>query len=464
MKARTGQVALYLVLTIVAVCILAVMNVGAFLAIRAKNHAMNAGDAAALAVAKYQGELLNGIGAMNVEHLKAALANDESACADIMERQCRSCFLDPLRGLSIGSSAAAENGVDSLDDAEAEELRRLLIAHVSDIRNYFANDGASYPEPWPGAWMEYAAELELQIAACATAWPENAEFADVRESFPLGCQSFYQAIAGRAWCWFKFNGLWLFDRDSGNLPQPDFSRPGNRFNSEIYPLHLRFDSLPEVLDEEWTNIIKKVADCTEQDIAASYLLTNASQRWAFYDSRWDAWSTYPGIAFNPTEFPVVGEVRREYDVLGCAAICRVMGSVPDLVGRDDATYAFSWTAAAKPFGTVENLEGDADVVTALRRLVVPAFEAVRLVPVDSVGGRDLHTADPAWLNHEKHHLAASPYFTPAGKGGCWYCAQLMLWDQPSFRQQGADWLRFNGSGCSRPQGSGTYRGGTMHGH
>ena len=44
MRARGGQVAVYLVLALVAVTFLAMMNVGAFLAVRAKNRAMNAGD------------------------------------------------------------------------------------------------------------------------------------------------------------------------------------------------------------------------------------------------------------------------------------------------------------------------------------------------------------------------------------------------------------------------------------
>ena len=52
---RRGQVALYLEMTLVAITFLVLMNVGAYLGVSAKNRAMNAGDAAALAVAKYQG-------------------------------------------------------------------------------------------------------------------------------------------------------------------------------------------------------------------------------------------------------------------------------------------------------------------------------------------------------------------------------------------------------------------------
>lgn len=463
MKAKCGQVALYLALVLVAICMLVVMNVSAFLAVRCKNRAMNAGDAAALAVAKHQGELLNFIGNLNIDHLKAAIRNDEGECKTLMERQKRMCFLEPLKGMSIGSEAAKRNGAETMSPRN-DELMSLLRSHVSDIRQYYANNPEAYPEPWEGAWLEYASQLELQLSASSCAWPDNAEFADARESFPLTCQDFYYAIAGRAWCWFRFNGDWLLDRDSDHLPLPDYSSPGNRFNSEIYPLHLRFEALPEILDEEWTNVIMRLADCSESDIASSHLLTNSTQRFAFYDHRWDKWSTYDGIAFNSSEFPIVGDVKSEYDVLGCAAICRITASTENLMAKDDEMVGVDWTAGAKPFGTVENLDGELDVVTALKRLVTPAFDTVRLVPIDSVGGRDLHTADADWLVHVKCHIASSPYYQPGSGAGCWYCAQLDLWDQSSFRQVGIDWLRGNAQNCIRPISGGNLHGGTAHGH
>ena len=50
MKARKGQIAILLAAALLAVIVLAVMNVSVFLAVRSKNRAMNAGDAAAIAV------------------------------------------------------------------------------------------------------------------------------------------------------------------------------------------------------------------------------------------------------------------------------------------------------------------------------------------------------------------------------------------------------------------------------
>ena len=85
--ARRGQVAVYLIMVLVAVCFLMLMNVGAYLAVSAKNKATNAGDAAALSVAKRQGELLNTIGKLNVEHLEAAVRDDEERCREIETEQ-----------------------------------------------------------------------------------------------------------------------------------------------------------------------------------------------------------------------------------------------------------------------------------------------------------------------------------------------------------------------------------------
>jgi len=464
MRARGGQVALYLVLVLVAVCILAVMDVSVFLCVRGKNRAMNAGDAAALAVAKHQGELLNGIGNLNVEHLKAALKNDRETCEEIMNRQLRTCFLEPLKGIGIASRMARQNRAGTWADEEDDEWKKLMREHVADIRSFYAGNPETYPEPWEGAWNEFASELELQLSQQLFAWPENAEFADIWESFPLASQDFYFAIAGRSWCWFKFNGQWMLDRDVAGMPQPDFRDPTPHFNSEIFPLHLTFRPLPEVLDEEWTNIVLRVANCTRADIEASVLLTNALQCWAFYDSRWNRWSTYDGIAFSPDEFPVVGEVKREYDVLGCAAICRVMSGAPDLLADDERGIGIDWTAAAKPFGTIDDLRDDADVVTTLRRLVVPSFTDTRLVPIDAVGGRTLHTADAEWLRHVKSHLPSSPHYVSPDPARCWYCRQLKLWNQASFRQQGTDWLRRHSGECVRPVPGSGYGGGTAHGH
>ncbi|MBR1920760.1 MAG: pilus assembly protein TadE, partial [Kiritimatiellae bacterium] len=69
---RRGQVAVYLLLVLLGLFLVAMLNVDVFGVVRGKNRVQNAGDAATLAAARRQGRLLNEIGALNVEHILAA--------------------------------------------------------------------------------------------------------------------------------------------------------------------------------------------------------------------------------------------------------------------------------------------------------------------------------------------------------------------------------------------------------
>ena len=213
---RGGQVALYLALVLVVIAFLALMNVGAYLSVTARNRTMNAGDAAALAVARHQGELLNRIGRMNVDHLQAvldrsldpALSGEEAArrreaaraaCRQIAANQRRDCFLGPLEGIRIGNEWAQRNGIEVPDEDAAEVIRQ----HVVDIRTGYAMDIEQFPEPWEGAWEEYAAALEALTAGGLYAAPDNIDFIDAAGGHLLLNAQFYNAIAGRNWCWFR---------------------------------------------------------------------------------------------------------------------------------------------------------------------------------------------------------------------------------------------------------------------
>lgn len=476
MKMRRGQVALYLVLVLVAITVLVLMNVNVFLAVRAKNHATAAGDAAALAAAKVQADLLCQIGLENKRRLEAAVFNrlpdyDYEGRRDCDDSIRRACFLAPLKAISEACRAAelAVAGLDNggMESFEVSTMADILRQHVFDIRSGFVQDTQLYPEPWEGAWETYAQELEANLSGGIVAGPENCEFADAYEEFPLLSQAFYRAIAGRQWCWFKFNGEWIFQCDSRSMPRPTRARGNGRSNSEVYSLHLSVRPLPEHLDEEWTNVILRITGCTLSDIENSWVLTNGMHRFAFYDNRWNKWSTYPGILFSPDQFPIRGPVKAKYDVLGCAAVCRVRRQVPEILSESDDGDPYEWTAAAKPFGNEINLDGDEDVVTCLKRLVTsePWEDVnVRLVPVDSVGGRDLHTADAEWMEHVRNHIPDYLDRGVSALGGCWYCQQLVKWEDPGFRREGEQWLRVNAGNCQRSTGPGDLFGGTMHAH
>ena len=468
MKARSGQVAVYLVAVLVALCVLMIMNVNIFLAVRGKNRAMNAGDAAALAVADYQKQLINEVGRLNIDHLKAALGNDAIGCSGIMEEQKRICFLEPLNGITIGDEVAVEHGVMRCSDGVAKVLQR----HVDDVRKYYAPNPDIYPPPWDGAWEEYATKLETLVGGGLAAGPDNAEFLGMKKLYPLYNPMFYEAIAGRNWCWFHFNGEEALDYNSDELPHTDGAVRFKRAdNCEIYPLHLEFESWREhgsdgdadgIFGESWTNLIMTLTGCSEADISAAPLLTNDTQVFAFYDSRWNKWSTYQGIQMRPEKFPIAGEIKKEYDVCGCAAICRVEYPITELLKDGTGERMIEWTAAAKPFGTVQNRDDETDVVTAWRHFVTGGdpFSEAKLVPVDSVGGNAMMTANEAWMTHIHDHLNEYKKGT-----ACWYCNQLKLWDMDSFRDRGKRWLDKYSGTCERAVDEGDdYYGGTAHGH
>ena len=461
MTVRRGQVAVYLALVLVAICFLMLMNVGVYLAVSSKNKAMNAGDAAALAVAKYQGELLNSIGALNIEHLSAIIEDDEERCREIEMEQVKLSLLRPVDGIAIGNAAAKANGAEPSD-----RMRKILAQHVIDIRRDYVNNPDLYPEAYEGAWEAYAQKIETAIAGGIWAGPDNIEFIDAAGGHTLLTKCFYNAIAGRNWCWFFFRpGIldsYASFRDWAPLPSSDVDlRKRWCVNSEIYSLHVRV-VMGSALTLFGKELVMQLTGASEDEVKKSSQISDPTHKWFFYDDTY--WRKWFEIDPASSGFPVVGGVKREYDTRGCAAACRVERDFVNMNSGDGRKAV--WTGAAKPFGTVEGENGDVDVVTSLKGgFIVPSFANVRLVPLDAVGGSDLSTADADWMDHVRDHLPAYLRNGPNGLSQCWYCQQLSTWEKASFRQMGKDWLKFHSGECER-NASGPYygRGGTPHGH
>ena len=270
---------------------------------------------------------------------------------------------------------------------------------------------------------------------------------------------FYHAVAGRNWCWFHFNAPGLLDSYDdyhrwGPLP---VTRGNPVSNCEIFPLHVNAwqGRITDLFT--WAQLEDLLREYTDRPVTAGELaaapLVALPSTWFFFGPEvWRAWTEIdPFGGVDGVRFPVVGQVRPEYDLRGCAAICRCVYD------------GFVWSAAAKPFGCTAGAEGPAPA-TAHLGLAVPCFEAVRLVPLDSVGGNDLATADGEWVEHVRKHLPEYLEFGPRLRPGCFYCTQLVDWERPMLRQQGAVWLKFHSRECRRGTGGGGGHGGTAHGH
>ncbi len=475
MRKRRGQIILLLLFVLMVLVFLALLNVDIFTSVRAKTKLQNAGDAAAIAAASKQGSLLNEIGNLNIAHIVAAFNNDSNECERIVLEQRRKALLGPVEALRMANRAAKKNGME-INDGFAAILRR----HVDDIRTVYASSGsgpgAAYPEPFPGAWVDYATAIGDVLSEGMATGPDNVEFYDTAGGHLLLNRQFYYAISGRDWCWFHFNCRNMLTdygtfRDWAPLPS---NRENSMDNSEIFSLHVRSRriALTSVLSrEEICALAEQYSNerISPDDIGPTSLLADPGQTWFFFDnSAWHQWFNGLSLAGDSDnyQFPIAGNIKDEYNVRGCAAVCRCTDAINAVAV--ESRSEFNWSAAAKPFGSVVNFNGDNDVVTAYRSFIVPSFTDVRLIAIDTVGGQNLATADFAWVIHMRDHLLEYLRQGPGAAGygiECFYCVQLKTWERESFRRTGERWLKFNSGSCVRPTyGGPSGQGGTSHGH
>lgn len=468
---RKGQVALYLIMTLVAITLLVLLNADTFLAVRTKNRLQNSGDAAALAAARHQGVLLNEIGRLNIQHILSAVRNEAEQCDQISLEQRKLALLGPVQALKEADQAARKNG-----EEPNAHFAKILNDHVEDIRLTYAGgnggEGDPYPESYPGAWTDYASAIRDVVSGGLACGPDNIEFYDALGGHLLLQREFYFAIASKNWCWFHFyaeNALKTILNHTQWGPLPVRSE-NSTINSEIFSLHLSAyeGALLDILQPEQIIDLAQTYGNTEltmEDLAASTMLTNTMQVWFLYDrGSWRRWFDEFHLADDEygLNFPLRGEIKEEYNVRGGAAICRVERTSPSFALDTEAEL--TWSAAAKPMGTLTDEAGMLAPVTAYSNFVLPTFQAVRLVPLDAVGGRNLATADYGWVTHIRHHLG--PYLEKGPHNlNCYYCLQLFTWEKQAFHDEGVRWLRFYADTCVRPTGGGHINGGgTSHGH
>lgn len=469
MRARNGQVAVYLVLVLVAIAVLMVMNVNAFLAVRSKNRMMNAVDGAALAAAKWQGTLLNRLGEMNVRHLRSLIyPNDVDPWTDENELAMRDlAMFGPLQGLEEAQLAATQWG---FANSECSSLaKKGLRQHVGEIGNEYVANPDLYPEYRERQWSDYAARLSAHLDGGLSVIPGYMETANGWRQDPLLNEAFYDAIAAKAWCWFSIgNRSRYFDMDSKTMPRPEFQDAHVQENSEIYGLHVTFrtwmdsawanEYVPGVgFSERWTNFVCQVTGCTRAELAAAPQVANEERVWAFYDDSWGAWSR----TFNPGNIPIAGNVKPEYDVAGCAASSILIGEVARIADDEqpDDVRQMLVSAEAKPFGTV-TVDGAVEPVTAFCSFIAPSepggkiFTEAQLVLMGSVPTYPGVSLNPQWYEHVKEHLPRYFAVGPDGGGGCYYCRQLVQWENPAFRAAARDWLTAHGTSCQVHGGDG----------
>lgn len=482
---RSGQAVVFVLMALVVLAVAFLWNVDLHMLVTGKTKAQNAGDAAALAAARWQGNTLNLVGELNVMHVVALDALDDFTIDAITNMQARLCFTGPLTGLAAAQVAARKNGAK-----ERDEFTRLMKEHAEEVLKYANPVGGAilFPEPYPGAWREYHDAL-LDIAKDGiVAAPDNAEFfGDVTSGHILLDKGFYDAVAGRDWCWFYLNYATgsgdstrtILDEFTdytffGPIPPPN---PPHYRNSEIFGvgLDIRHYRLGQTggLEEVIRAAVEQQAGGTA---AVATLSTNAfaiADNWYVYDQ--GDWEDYwPGMTYGDEDFlPLAGSVRDEYNYTGADAVTRLyfdvkMLSSPETKGADgeveEDVKEIVWTAAAKPFGYIEDPNGGDKIRPNAYRLVLPSFQDVRLIPIDAASMGGDGSFDIKWREHTDEHL---PAYTASGQTetDCRYCQLIKRFENQKFRQAGSDWLVKNHHLCTLPSKPGGHHGGgTRRGH
>ena len=482
---RKGQIVLVLAAMLAALLILVLMNVDVFIAARSKNRLTDAGDAAALAAARWQGLTLNLIGQLNLAHIETACRYAESPdissnlCAGIAALQERIAFAGPLMGCYDANRAARLNGI-----GEFEETRTLVTEVIARAQL------VPPTETWPDKPSDYALMVQAAFSEGAAAGVDNANLynLDFSGDHPLYNKSFYYAIEGEDWCWFFFSDEYMDRLRSftgwGDLPPARLR--GGYFNPEFLGCAVRPRSGQAfVFLRDITDIMLDLAgrhglgSVNPDSIARGIFGLPVDEEghrhpcalnhdWWFYDTtEWRTWTEMD--VYDNDHLPLVSEVKEEYDIFGASSAMRTFEWIAPVTPGVYSNLNY-WTGAAKPFGLRDTPYGKCTVTqydpTPDQRpfpLVTPDFTDVRLIPLAGASETRLGTSDLEWVRHTRDHVpdcAHGHIF-----GNCRYCTALKKWNDPKFRRRGVDWLAENSGQCRYPTVSGTIRaGGTRHAH
>ncbi len=460
---KSGQAIIFLMVVMVIGLLAVVWNFDLHRVISAKLRMRNAGDAAAMAGARWQGHTLNMIGDLNL--IQAAIMStsyDEDPLTgaiefftpdeafELHELRQRLEFVGPLAAFAVAQQTAFNNG--ALPDPE---LATNLVVFADWLRDEISL------EPYPEAFDEYADVL--QDLAFRGAAVSSYGIANLPRNHPLVQEGFYAAIAEALvgwWCpmrnyeyeledyedfesWGKlsvenFRYRFMFDLQldefttvdpGGELVKPDVAIPSD-------------DDFLEELQEymEETTII---LDYAETDYVVPSMYASIDAEWHVYNSSWEKRWPRPAEYGDKITFQnlnrrlaIRDHVKQKYNYLGAVAGISMSATVGRgiLASSDNETVDLSYKAKAKSFGFL-NLE-DGQEPPYYFGFVFPCFRDVRFVHSD-IGERAM---SGIFYGHITRHL--EPYLDDgpsAVDSECPYCRLLVKWDDLD-RKEGIDWL------------------------
>ncbi|MBO7299668.1 MAG: hypothetical protein J6V41_07695 [Kiritimatiellae bacterium] len=458
---NSGQAVIFIVMAICILVFAMLFMVDVHRIIFIKDRSQNAGDAAALAGARWQASSINFIGELNLMHALASSLGDEASVDVITNTQMRVCFVGPMTGVAAAQQAAKLNGIHV-----NEEFTSFMKEHADKIENGYAsimNGSTALPEPWLGAWEEYADMVNAIADEGVAAGVDNAIlYTDPMGAHPLLQIEFYEAIRGKNWCWFHFYGVHLLEEYDGYTWWPALPEQEEIVltSPEFLPLYLKpsEQKLSSVAGDGDASI--KEAEVQGIELVPQKSHVNEKlENWYYYNSaRWGSWDTMLDPAF-----PIEGEVRDEYNYQGADSVMRVEANSHRLMEDAKSHDTIVWTGAAKPFGYLENEDGK--TIPNAVGLVLPAFHTVNLIPIDASSAPNGGSFNMKWRRHREYHL---PVYLAEGpsvlSSNCKYCRQLVTWEFPDFRASGVEWLSSNSWKCVISPPGGGSSGGTRHAH
>jgi len=480
---RSGQAIIFLLVVMVIGLLVVLWNYDLHNIVSTKVRIDNAGDAAALSAARWQGITLNMIGELNLiqaAHVCESLidpydpkdvARVQDEVDEIASLRARLALNGPLMGFVAAQSAAFMN-LNVQDESNREDdFSEWLMERAEAFQTSGALFEGSVREPYSGGWQEYGNLLASIANNKMVIKSANTEFYRYYSSSHILLDPrFYDALAFANWCYFKegFPRV-IIDSYTGYGDWPSLPELANRpsVNSEYFGVDLRASSLYlrsyvrgrvhtaitnyyDHLSFDDISISKQAESVFEDEMSDNYsvdttflphVFTNRFP-WHIYDmNKWLVkWKTSENFPFEKGT-----HVRDEYNYLGAdAAVDCYINAVsitPNMTVEPDMIF---WQAAAKSFGYLEDpYDPDIRRTPVYFGVVLPAFHDVRLIHNElstrTGGGQP---------NSEEHFYKHLPLYMQGGlpsikEFDCWYCRMLERWEDPGFRQEGSDWLDEN---------------------
>jgi hypothetical protein len=466
-KHNSGQVMIFMIMVLVILSFVVLWNVDLHKILHLKSRSQNAGDAAALAAARWQGEMLNVIGDYNIFKAIVLCMGETNAILPLSDQQARLNYGGPMLAL-IGAQIAAKHNKIYVNP----EFTQELFEHANEVRNDYPG---LFPEPYPNCWSEYAEMLESVAAEGIAAAPDNTHrYIDYTGNHLLLNLDFYNAIASRNYCWFKFHCYNTLSNytDYAYWPAlPPQIPQSNPTDSEIFALGTAPQTTTISIDNDLLEIMENISE--QRDILGSETISNRISHipveWRMYNpANWSEWNAIDPYGTN--SYPVVAPVKEHYNYTGADAVIRIQTGTEKITPGSSAS-TITWTAAAKPFGYLESYYTHDLYRPDLYGLVLPAFYDVRLIPVDTssmpLGG----AYNLEFRDHIENHL--QDYLEDgisALHEDCFYCNQLRAWEDCFWRNRAINWLNaVDEDGelihtCITPGGPGGPGGGSRRGH